>query len=95
MNRWHGLTAFFLLLLFFPMSVLATSPTYKDPALLVSQRGSVFVVIHHEEGTDNIAPIIARMEHDIHVLEAVFQQMLDERRLDSRYRTLVFGKEVR
>lgn len=92
MNRWpkwHILTLF-IILLFCPTNVFSASPWHKHPTLLVSQHGSVFIVIHEDETAD-LAPIIAKMEHDIHALEVVFRQMLDDGRLDGRHRTLVIN----
>lgn len=92
MNRWPGclVLTLFILLLFSPANVFSESPWQKHPPLLVSQHGSVFIVIHEDESAD-LAPVIAKMEHDIHALEAVFRQMLEDGRLDGRYGTLVIN----
>jgi hypothetical protein len=79
-----------MLLLFCPTNVFSESPRHKHPTLLVSQHGSVFIVIHEDETAD-LAPIIAKMEHDIHALEVVFRQMLADGRLEGRHRTLVIN----
>ncbi|MBT9171754.1 MAG: hypothetical protein DDT21_00124 [Syntrophomonadaceae bacterium] len=90
MNRWPILVLFILLLIL-PDIGSSASPRDKRPALLVSQQGRVLMVIHHENGAENIAPIVARMEHDIHALEVIFRQLLDEGKLDDSYRTLVIN----
>ncbi|MBS4019976.1 MAG: hypothetical protein KGZ68_17275 [Dechloromonas sp.] len=59
------------------------------PPLLVSQRGRVIVVIEHQQGAGNIAPLVAKMEHDIQALEVFFQQLLDSGKLDEGYPLLV------
>ncbi|MBS3885752.1 MAG: hypothetical protein KGZ56_01730 [Dethiobacter sp.] len=87
--KWCILTLFILLLVC-PTNVFSESVRHKHPTLLVSQHGSVFIVIHEDETAD-LAPIIAKMEHDIHALEVVFRQMLDDGKLDGRHRTLVIN----
>ncbi|MBT9132371.1 MAG: hypothetical protein DDT33_00885 [Firmicutes bacterium] len=92
MRRWIALMLCVLLLLL-PMPDVGYCVPIRDihPALLVSQRGRVLMVIEHETGVGNIAPIIAQMELDIHALEVIFQQLLDAGKLDDRYPTLVIS----
>jgi hypothetical protein len=70
--------------------VFSESPWQIHPPLLVSQHGSVIMVIHGDETAD-LAAVIAKMEHDIHALEVVFRQMLDDGSLNGRHRTLVIN----